>query len=207
MTCSGPSDSASRAAWKRCPPAPTCSSYVKRGLLKGPIYGVRDWRFHRGLFVHPGPPWAPAGLLPASRLPQTSSERPCETDQFCDGSATGNGLCRITTVLEGILISLRCARGRSAVHPAAAVLHRRRLARVPATGPCSASFGLVHIQVHGVVPLTSVRPTPRGPDVADDGLAALVHVNVLHRNFLLALSTVAIEAFDKRRKRPGEFVR
>ena len=39
---------------------------------------------------------------------------------------------------------------------ASAVHHRRRLARAPASCPCSASWCPVHVQVHGVVPLVSV---------------------------------------------------
>ena len=34
-------------------------------------------------------------------------------------------------MLKGILVSLRCARGRAAVHPASTVLHGRRLAQAP----------------------------------------------------------------------------
>ena len=40
--------------------------------------------------------------------------------------------------------------------------------------------------------------TPRILDVADDGLPALVDVDVLNRDLLLALSAVAVEAFDQR---------
>ena len=35
---------------------------------------------------------------------------PRGADQHGDGSASSNGVCRITPVLDGVLISLRCAR-------------------------------------------------------------------------------------------------
>ena len=52
--------------------------------------------------------------------------------------------------------------------------------------------------LHGVVPLISMRPHPPGLDVADDGLAAFVDVDVLDRDLLLALAAVAIEGFEQR---------
>ena len=61
------------------------------------------------------------------------NQLPRGADQHGDGSASSNGFCRIAPVLEGVLISLRCARRRSAVHPASAVRHRRRLAPAPAS--------------------------------------------------------------------------
>ena len=54
-------------------------------------------------------------------------------------SAPCNCLRCVAPMLEGILIPLRRARRHSAVHPASAILHRRRLARDPASCPCSAS--------------------------------------------------------------------
>jgi hypothetical protein len=48
------------------------------------------------------------------------------------------------------------------VHPAPTVLHRRRLAFCPAPRPRLGIVGLVHGQVHGVVPLISVQTLPPG---------------------------------------------
>ena len=45
-----------------------------------------------------------------------------------------NGFCCVVSVFEGVLIPHRCPRRWSAVHPAAAVRHRLRLARLPE--PC-----------------------------------------------------------------------
>src|SRR4029079_12050770 len=73
-----------------------------------------------------------------------------------------NRLCRISSMLERVPIPLRCARRHSPVHPASTVLHRRRLTQASASCPRSASLCLVHIQVHGVVPLISVQTLPPG---------------------------------------------
>ena len=54
----------------------------------------------------------------------------------------------------------------------------------------------MHIQVHGVVPLISVRTLPPAFDIVDDGLAALMNVNMLDRHLLLAFATVPIEGLD-----------
>jgi hypothetical protein len=56
----------------------------------------------------------------------------------------------------------------------------------------------VHIQLHGVVPLISVQTLPPAFDVADDGLAAFVNVDVLDRHLLLAFAAVAIKRFNQR---------
>ena len=50
---------------------------------------------------------------------------------------------RISSVLEGILIPLRRSRRRSAVYPATPVWHPRRLARLAASGPRTASGRLL----------------------------------------------------------------
>ena len=67
----------------------------------------------------------------------TMVQLPRGTDQQCDGSSASNSLRRIAPVLQRILISPRCPRGHPAVHSAAAVRHRRRLARAPPLCPRS----------------------------------------------------------------------
>jgi hypothetical protein len=42
-----------------------------------------------------------------------------------------------------------------------------------------------------------MSPLPRGFDHADDSLATRMHVDVLHRDFLLALAAMAIERFEE----------
>jgi hypothetical protein len=73
-----------------------------------------------------------------------------------------NSRRRVTAVLESVSVTLRCARRGAAVHPAATVLHRRRLTRAAAARPRPAPWRLVHGQVHGVVPLLSMRTLPPG---------------------------------------------
>jgi hypothetical protein len=93
------------------------------------------------------------------------------------------------------------------VHPASTVLHRGRLAWAPAACPRSASRCLVHVQEHVVDPLLSVRTLPPALDVADDGLAALVNVNMLDRDLLLTLAAVPVERIEQDRIAAREFVR
>lgn len=50
----------------------------------------------------------------------------------------------VAAVLERVPIALRRARRQPAVQPAAAVRHRRRLARAPVPGPGAASRAVVH---------------------------------------------------------------
>jgi hypothetical protein len=38
-----------------------------------------------------------------------------------------------------------------------------------------------------------VSPSPRGPDHADDSLATGMHVDVLHRDLLLALAAMPVQ--------------
>jgi hypothetical protein len=73
----------------------------------------------------------------------------------------GNSPRCITAVLERVLISHRCSRRRSAVHPAAAV--RGGLTPAPASCPCAAPLAEVHGQflLHGVVPPIFAVPHPR----------------------------------------------
>jgi hypothetical protein len=48
--------------------------------------------------------------------------------------------------------------------------------------------------------------TPRGPDIADDGLAAFVDVNVLNRDLLLAFATMTIERVQQNRKGTAKLI-
>lgn len=48
-------------------------------------------------------------------------------------------------------------------------------------------------------------PTP-GLDIANNGLAALVDVNVFHCDFLLSLAPVLVEGFHGQRIGPGELI-
>src|SRR2546430_750464 len=56
-----------------------------------------------------------------------------------------DGRGRIPPVLEGVLIALRSARGRPAVHPATSVRHGWRLAGLAAAGLGTASGRLPHV--------------------------------------------------------------
>ena len=53
-----------------------------------------------------------------------------------------------------------------------------------------------------------VRPSPRGrgADVAYDGLAARMYVDVFHHNFLLTLAAVPVEGFEQCRVSAGALV-
>ena len=46
-----------------------------------------------------------------------------------------------------------------------------------------------------------VSPSPRGPDHADDSLAAGMHVDVLHRHLLLALTAMPVQGVEQHCKR------
>ena len=61
-------------------------------------------------------------------------------------STPRNRFGRVKTMFERVFIPLRCSRGHPPVHPASAVRHRRRLARVPAPRSGSASRAEVHGQ-------------------------------------------------------------
>ncbi len=102
-------------------------------------------------------------------------------------------LRRKPAVLPGIPVTLRCSRRWSAVHPASAVRHRWRLAPAPASGPGQASGAQVHSQfaAHEIVLLSWQYP-PRSIHVAHYGLPTRVHVNMLHRHFLLTLASMAV---------------
>jgi hypothetical protein len=73
--------------------------------------------------------------------------------EISEQAPNSDSLGSVPTMLEGVLISLRGTGGRTAVHPAPSVFHRWGLAKAPASRPRSATFGPVHIQVHGVDPL------------------------------------------------------
>ena len=107
-------------------------------------------------------------------------------------------------MLPRVTISLRSPRRRPAVHPAAPILHRGRLAFGPASRPRSASFGPVYRQLHGVDPLILLPPHP--PPRRYRRWLALVDVDVLDRDILLALATMAVEALHQRRIRPRKLV-
>jgi hypothetical protein len=67
-------------------------------------------------------------------------------------------------MLERILISLWSAWRQTAVHPAAPIWHRGRLAWVAAPRSCPASRALMQVQfvAHGVDPLVLVATHPLG---------------------------------------------
>jgi hypothetical protein len=52
-------------------------------------------------------------------------EPPYRPHQSRDFATSGDGFGGVAAILKGILIALRSPGGRSAVHPAAAVRHRR----------------------------------------------------------------------------------
>src|SRR5262249_13634487 len=107
----------------------------------------------------------------------------------------------IAAVTQGVSVAnRRAASVCTTVHSTSALSpHCRRPARLPGTGPGSASKRLVHRQfvvVHGLVPPTSRYPLPRG-DGADDGLSSAVDMDVFNNHLLLALAAVAIERIKK----------
>src|SRR5262249_47830699 len=81
-----------------------------------------------------------------------------------NSSSVRNRLGGVPPMLIGVLVTLRSARRRPAVHPAAAVRHRWRLAPAPAPCPRPTPPAAVHWQfaLHGVDPLISVDPPPPG---------------------------------------------
>jgi len=88
----------------------------------------------------------------------------------------------------------------SAVHPAAAVRHRGRSARMPAPRPRSTAGAQVHGQFasHGVVPLISRDPLPRFLNHTDDGLAAAMDVHMLNDDLLLSFPPMPVEGVQQR---------
>ncbi len=81
------------------------------------------------------------------------------------------------------------------MHPASAVRHRWRLARLPAARPRSTSAAPVHghLLCMSLFLLFRLIPTPRSRHVADDGLSARVNVDVLDGHLLLSLAAMAID--------------
>jgi hypothetical protein len=79
-----------------------------------------------------------------------------------DKRSVGDRLARVTPVLERILIPLRSARRFSAMHSAATVLHRRRLARAAA-----AARRCAHFTDLGSTPLVA-SPADFGKLIADE---------------------------------------
>jgi hypothetical protein len=87
-------------------------------------------------------------LLAASHCPESPNGTLRGTVSFCAKFGCAIKAFRVAErVAEGVLISLRGSRRRSAVHPASAGRHRRRPARVPAPRSGSAARGEVHGQL------------------------------------------------------------
>ena len=64
----------------------------------------------------------------------------------------------------------------------------------------------MHRQLHGLF-LNFIRyPAPRGLNVADNGLATLVNVNVLDRHLLLAFATMAVKRLKQSRVGARELI-
>jgi hypothetical protein len=102
-------------------------------------------------------------IITRQRLSDTCFTRPLASrNSFAISRPGRDCFSRVVSVLEGILVTLRGARGHPAVHPAAAVRHRRRPAPAPSPCPRSTPPAEVHGQfvLHGVDPLISVDPLP-----------------------------------------------
>ena len=69
----------------------------------------------------------------------------------------------------------------------------------------SGSGAWVIVFASGCSSIFRLYPRP-GLDIADDGLAALMDVNVFDCDFLLSLAPVLVEGFHGQRIGPGEFV-
>jgi hypothetical protein len=84
----------------------------------------------------------------------------------------------------------------------------------PATGMGSRGGSALGIVAPGVWAsawgcsfVSDATPPPPALDIADDGLTALVNVNVLNSDLLLALAAVAVESIEQCRIGAGELVR
>jgi hypothetical protein len=88
----------------------------------------------------------PADLLSLSPFLKLGEGIPRHPDQLGQFAAASNGFGGVTAMPQGVLISARStASGRPAMHSTPALsVHRRRLARLPAPGPGSASACPVH---------------------------------------------------------------
>ena len=60
--------------------------------------------------------------------------------------------------------------------------------------------------MHGLDPSFRCHPLPPLGDGADDGLTAVVDVDVLHRHLLLTLTTVAVQRLHLGRKGPRQLI-
>ena len=49
----------------------------------------------------------------------------------------------------------------------------------------------------GLILQFRATPSPRGPDHADDSLAARMHVDVLHSHLLLALAAIPVQSVEQ----------
>jgi hypothetical protein len=87
-----------------------------------------------------------------SSLANLPHEIPGSTDQNGYLTAPCYRLGRVEAMLVSIFIPLRSPWRRAAVHPAAAVRHRRRLARHPMPGSGQTAPCPLHVQEHGVDP-------------------------------------------------------
>src|SRR5262249_31294636 len=83
----------------------------------------------------------PKDLIPLPRRPSQSIHG---SHQRRNSSSVRNRLGGVPPMLIGVLVTLRGARGRPAVHPAAAVRHRWRLASAPAPCPRPTPPAAVH---------------------------------------------------------------
>src|SRR5262249_43714615 len=103
----------------------------------------------------------PKDLIP---LPRRPSQCIHGSHQRRNSSSVRNRLGGVPPMLIGVLVRLRSAGRRPAVHPAAAVRHRWRLAPAPAPCPRPTPPAAVHWQfaLRGVDPLISVDPPPPG---------------------------------------------
>jgi hypothetical protein len=58
----------------------------------------------------------------------------------------------------------------------------------------------------GLILKFRATPSPRGPDHADDSLAAGMHVDVLHHHLLLALTAMPIQSVEQHSERARKLV-
>src|SRR5215471_15322084 len=106
---------------------------------------------------------------------------------------------------EGVLVANRgTTSGCAAMHPTAAfAAHRWRSARMPASGPSSATKGSVH-QWTWVVYLNRFLNFVRWTWVhrPNDGLPTSINIHVLDCDLLLTLAAIALQGLKLRRKCP-----
>src|SRR5271166_2075097 len=125
-------------------------------------------------------------LEPAS-LSRFSGQRPHIAYERRYLPPSGNRLGAVSALLPRASVTLRHARVLSAMHPAAAVRHRRRPARAPASCPRPASRAEVHWQfaLHPIDPSVSRDPHPPGsrrrppPPAPRDGRGVLELIRTL----------------------------